>query len=75
VTDIAEEWMDRAACATTDPDLFSPEPGGRTTAAKRICGTCEVKDECLAYALHHNLRYAIYGGLSDRERAALRRTT
>lgn len=59
-------------CAQTDPELFFPEKGGSTREAKRICGRCGVKAECLEYALAHDERFGIWGGLSERERRRLR---
>ena len=73
--DIAEdpEWQERALCAQTDPEAFFPEKGGSTREAKRICQGCEVKDECLEYALAHDERFGIWGGLSERERRKLKK--
>ncbi len=68
-----EEWMDDALCATTDPEAFFPEKGGSTRDAKRICLACDVKDQCLQYALENDERFGIYGGFSERERRRLRR--
>ncbi|MGB3698025.1 MAG: WhiB family transcriptional regulator [Gordonia sp. (in: high G+C Gram-positive bacteria)] len=68
-----EEWQDRALCAQTDPEAFFPEKGGSTREAKRICQGCEVKAECLEYALHNDERFGIWGGLSERERRRLKR--
>ncbi|RTL64042.1 MAG: WhiB family transcriptional regulator [Pseudonocardiaceae bacterium] len=68
-----EEWQDRALCAQTDPESFFPEKGGSTREAKRICGSCEVRAECLEYALAQDERFGIWGGLSERERRRLRR--
>lgn len=67
-----EDWQERALCAQTDPEAFYPEKGGSTREAKRICLSCEVKDECLEYALAHHEHYGIWGGLSERERQKLR---
>jgi WhiB family redox-sensing transcriptional regulator len=66
-------WQERALCAQTDPEAFFPEKGGSTREAKRICTTCEVRDECLEYALEHDERFGIWGGLSERERRRLKR--
>ncbi len=63
----------RALCAQTDPEAFFPEKGGSTREAKRICQGCEVKDECLEYALANDERFGIWGGLSERERRRLKR--
>jgi WhiB family transcriptional regulator, redox-sensing transcriptional regulator len=66
-------WQTDALCAQTDPEAFFPEKGGSTRDAKRICTTCEVKAECLEYALQNDERFGIWGGLSERERRRLRR--
>lgn len=66
-------WQDRALCAQTDPEAFFPEKGGSTREAKRVCEACEVRQECLEYALAHDERFGIWGGLSERERRKLRR--
>jgi len=73
VDDDEEGWQERALCAQTDPEAFFPEKGGSTREAKRICSGCEVKPECLDYALAHDERFGIWGGLSERERRRLRR--
>ncbi|KNA92126.1 transcription factor WhiB [Gordonia jacobaea] len=70
---IEDQWQDRALCAQTDPEAFFPEKGGSTREAKRICQGCEVKAECLEYALHNDERFGIWGGLSERERRRLKR--
>ena len=62
-----QDWQERALCAQTDPE------GGSTREAKRICSGCEVRAECLEYALAHDERFGIWGGLSERERRRLRR--
>jgi WhiB family redox-sensing transcriptional regulator len=60
-------------CAQTDPEAFFPEKGGSSREAVRICQRCEVRPECLAYALAHDERYGVWGGLSERARRRLRR--
>ncbi|ACQ79466.1 transcription factor WhiB [Beutenbergia cavernae DSM 12333] len=67
------EWQERALCAQTDPEAFFPEKGGSTREAKRVCTSCEVRAECLEYALAHDERFGIWGGLSERERRKLKR--
>jgi len=66
-------WQDRALCAQTDPEAFFPEKGGSTREAKRVCRGCEVRAECLEYALEHDERFGIWGGMSERERRRLKR--
>jgi WhiB family transcriptional regulator, redox-sensing transcriptional regulator len=66
-------WQERALCAETDPEAFFPEKGGSTREAKKICTGCEVRAECLEFALSNDERFGIWGGLSERERRRLRR--
>jgi len=66
-------WQERALCAQTDPEAFFPEKGGSTREAKRVCLSCDVRSECLEYALGHDKRFGIWGGLSERERRRLKR--
>ncbi|WP_367135336.1 WhiB family transcriptional regulator [Saccharothrix sp. HUAS TT1] len=68
-----QDWQERALCAQTDPEAFFPEKGGSTREAKRICLGCEVRSECLEYALQHDERFGIWGGLSERERRKLKK--
>lgn len=71
--DEALVWQADALCAQTDPEAFFPEKGGSTREAKRICDGCEVRSQCLDYALANDERFGIWGGLSERERRRLRR--
>ncbi len=66
-------WQERALCAQTDPEAFFPEKGGSTREAKKVCVSCEVRAECLEYALAHDERFGIWGGLSERERRRLKK--
>ena len=66
-------WQERALCAQTDPEAFFPEKGGSTREAKKVCTGCDVRAECLEYALEHDERFGIWGGLSERERRKLKR--
>jgi WhiB family transcriptional regulator, redox-sensing transcriptional regulator len=66
-------WQERALCAQTDPEAFFPEKGGSTREAKKVCLSCEVRTECLEYALEHDERFGIWGGMSERERRKLKK--
>lgn len=67
------DWMDSALCAQTDPDEFFPDKGGSPRDAKRICAACEVRADCLEYALAHNILFGVWGGLTPDERRRLAR--
>ena len=66
-------WQERALCAQTDPEAFFPEKGGSTREAKKVCLSCDVRGECLEYALASDERFGIWGGLSERERRKLKK--
>ncbi|GAA4482617.1 WhiB family transcriptional regulator [Microbacterium panaciterrae] len=67
------DWRWDALCAETDPEAFFPLKGGTTAPAKAICARCTVAAECLAYALLHDERFGIWGGLSERQRRRMKR--
>jgi len=69
-----EPWTVDALCAQTDPEAFFPEKGGSTREAKAVCARCTVSAECLTYALDHEERFGIWGGVSERDRRKLRAT-
>ena len=64
----ALHFMKEGLCAQTDPEAFFPDKGGSTRDAKKVCGACAVRSACLEYALDHEERFGIWGGLSERER-------
>jgi WhiB family transcriptional regulator, redox-sensing transcriptional regulator len=68
-----QPWAPQARCLQAEPDTFFPEKGGSTREAKRICSDCEVRAECLEFALANDERFGIWGGLSERERRRLKR--
>lgn len=73
----ATDWTRHAACRNEDPELFFPvtEEGpeaSRVRVALRVCASCPVRVECRNYALGSDMRYGIWGGLTERQRAELR---
>lgn len=67
-------WREAGLCAQTDPEVFFPDKGGSTTSARAVCQSCDVRQQCLEYALAHDERFGIWGGLSERERRRLKRS-
>ncbi|WP_307168296.1 WhiB family transcriptional regulator [Streptomyces sp. B3I7] len=65
-------WGEKAACQLVDPDSLFVE-GSAQHHAKSICSTCPVTTECLTYALENRIEHGVWGGMTDRERRALRR--
>ena len=72
-------WQGRAACRGPIAKVFFPPSApesrpareARESRAKAICRTCDVREECLAYALEIAEPHGIWGGLSELERRAL----
>ncbi len=65
-------WQDHANCRGAGQDLFFPKRGSPTRKARAMCAACEVKAECLEFALTRGERFGIWGGLSERERRKIR---
>lgn len=71
-------WVEKARCRDEDPELFFPigttGPAiAQAEAAKSICMRCNVRGECLEWALATAQDSGVWGGLSEDERRALRR--
>lgn len=74
----AANWRSAGACLSADPDLFFPisshGPGERQIAkAKTICAGCQVRQECLEFALSHDQMHGIWGGTTPEDRQRERR--
>jgi WhiB family redox-sensing transcriptional regulator len=67
------DWTTDGLCREIDTDMFFPEKGGDVRTGKAVCRVCPVSLECLAYALRHDERFGIWGGLSEQERRRLRK--
>jgi WhiB family transcriptional regulator, redox-sensing transcriptional regulator len=74
-------WRFRAACRGEDSSLFfapsyferREEKDERERRAREICGRCEVRIECLEYALKTRESHGVWGGMNEQERRALLR--
>lgn len=67
------DWQAHARCTEVDPEIFFPERGGSSKAARAVCAQCSVRAQCLEYALNNKEQFGIWGGTSERERRRLRR--
>lgn len=67
------DWQDHALCAEVGGDAWFPTKGEPTAPAKKICALCPVTQECLDYAIDNSIAFGVWGGLSERQRAGLRR--
>src|SRR2546427_13280693 len=68
----AYDWASRGACRTADPDTLFVQ-GAAQNRAKLLCMNCPVRTECLADALDNRVEFGVWGGMTERERRALRR--
>ena len=72
-------WQARAECRGPHAVVFFPpshverkeERLGRERAAKAICRSCSVREECLEYAIRIREPHGIWGGLNEAERKQL----
>lgn len=70
--ELDRSWVELRNCADADTNLFFPERGQSTAAAKKICRSCVVREECLNYAMMNGEKVGIWGGLSELERRRIR---
>ena len=68
----AARWRELAACRGADLNLFFPERGETAGPARQVCAACPVRQACLDYAITNRITHGIWGGLTERERRALR---
>jgi WhiB family redox-sensing transcriptional regulator len=73
-----ENWRAAGACRAADPDLFFPISATgpaeqQISRAKVICAGCEVRKECLEFAMSHDQVYGIWGGTTPEDRQRARR--
>jgi WhiB family redox-sensing transcriptional regulator len=68
----AARWRELAACRGADLNLFFPERGESAGPARQVCAACPVRQACLDYAISNRITHGIWGGLTERERRALR---
>lgn len=71
-------WQDLAACKGWPPESSPFYPPNhyerkfdrleREERAKRVCGSCAVRQACLQFALNRREQFGVWGGLNERER-------
>ena len=71
-------WQFYGACRGEDPEKFFLENNLRgkdkvkkISIAKSICRTCPVVRECLEFSIKAEVRYGIWGGLDEEQRAEI----
>ncbi len=72
------EWQYEGSCRTMPSEMFfhpdgerGPRRRNRENAAKAICASCPVIQQCRTHALAVQEPYGIWGGLSEDDRLAI----
>ena len=62
-------------CQSADLDTFFPDSTDheKIALAKSICGRCSKTAECLSFAFATQSNYGVFGGLTEIERARIKR--
>jgi WhiB family redox-sensing transcriptional regulator len=55
------DWEDQAACKGTPSQWWFPS-GNPPTEALQLCQHCQVRIDCLAYAIANDIRVGVWGG-------------
>lgn len=95
VGEVDQAWREYANCVGLDVEVFFPKKDtpGNYAAARRVCGRCDVRAECLRAGMlaeeasaraagrqvemnnrPYEWRHGMVGGLTPKERQALRNT-
>jgi WhiB family redox-sensing transcriptional regulator len=72
------DWRHRAACVGEEPELFFPVgntgPAAlQTEEAKAVCRRCNVREQCLDWAMTYQQDHGVWGGMSEDERRAYKK--
>jgi WhiB family redox-sensing transcriptional regulator len=78
LTQVMGRWRTKAACVGHDPELFFPigttGPAlDQIKRAKEVCARCQVRQQCLEWALDTRQAAGIWGGLDEEARRTLHR--
>ncbi len=66
-----QDWAERSICREDDSTWFPDQRN--EDEAKAICRTCPVMNECGEYAILADERYGVWGGLTEADRAEIRK--
>ena len=72
------EWQLKGPCRRENPDVFfhpdgerGPSRRNRDGAAKAVCLSCPVLQNCREHALQVHEPYGVWGGMTEYEREAM----
>lgn len=69
------DWLATAPCKAEPEAMFPGTLAHEIEHAKSYCRMCPAVARCLQWALDTNTEYGVWGGLTEQERAAVRRST
>jgi WhiB family redox-sensing transcriptional regulator len=77
-TQYVGDWHAAGACHGADPEIFFPVSGKglsrpQIDRARGICAGCQVRGECLDYAMTSGEMHGIWGGTTPEDRTRARR--
>jgi hypothetical protein len=64
-------WHKDAACTDYEAELWFPLRSNEAWLATQICNNeCPVRAECLQHAVDNDIKYGVWGGMTEQEREA-----
>ena len=75
---IPVDWRDLAECRTPGIDFYPHAAPGNSNRdvwanAREVCSACQVRTDCLTYALDNVEVHGMWGGMTPDEREMVRR--
>ena len=67
-------WVGLALCRGVELGVFFPVAGGRPADALAVCVRCPVRVDCAEYAFATNQHWGVWGGLTERQRFAVKKS-
>lgn len=67
------DWTVEARCRGSEVDTFFVRSLPEAREAIKLCQRCNVKQDCLEYAVDEGIELGVWGGLTERQRRAYAR--
>ncbi len=65
---ITGDWVYDAACRGVPVDVFFSVEPADVARAKDVCDSCEVRDQCLRFAVDREEWHGVWGGTDEHAR-------
>lgn len=66
-----EGWQEEGACRGADVEIFFSVDEEDQQRALEFCARCDVRQDCLEFAIENREMYGIWGGMSESDRRSL----